>query len=157
MLLGGIILCVIVLMTSTLITLTEETNRSSANNQMARLSMAVAAQLQEAQYEAAIIASGQSGRYGGGSSLSGTLALSSRLENGWHFFGFDSIYVLDRQQAVIIGAEAGAPAGAAGFRLLKPMVQHLINQVTLGRPSQVGDVGSTSPPLASSANMAHPP
>ncbi len=140
-LLGGIILCVIVLMTSTLITLTEETNRSSTNNQLARLSMAVAAQLSEAQYQASIVASGQSGRYGGGGSLSSTRALGSRLENGWHFFGFDSIYVLDKEQSVIIGAEAGSPAGAAGFRLLKPMVQHLINQVTLGRPSQVNDVG----------------
>lgn len=129
------------LMTSTLIKLTEETNRSSTSNQLARLSMAVAAQLGEAQYQASIVASGQSGRYDGGSSLSGTLALSSRLENGWHFFGFDSIYVLDKEQSVIIGAEAGSPAGAAGFRLLKPMVQHLINQVTQGRPSQVGDVG----------------
>lgn len=128
-------------MTSTLIKLTEETNRSSTSNQLARLSMAVAAQLSEAQYQASIVASGQSGRYGGGSSLSGTLALSARLENGWHFFGIDSIYVLDKEQSVIIGAEAGSPAGAAGFRLLKPMVQHLINQVTRGRPSQVGDVG----------------
>lgn len=129
------------LMTSTLIKLTEETNRSSTSNQLARLSMAVAAHLSEAQYQASIVASGQSGRYGGGSSLPGTLALSSRLENGWHFFGLDSIYVLDKEQSVIIGAEAGSPAGAAGFRLLKPMVQHLINQVTQGRPSPVGDVG----------------
>ncbi len=128
-LLGGVIVAVIVMMTTTLISMTDETNRAAASDQRKRLETAVESELQQFKNDLSIVASGQSGRYGGDNSAADRNPIASKLETAWHFFGFDSIYVLDADNAVIAGAESGEPASGAAFRLIKPLVSHLIAKV----------------------------
>jgi diguanylate cyclase len=129
LLLGTVITFVIVLMVITLMALMDETNRSAASDQMKRLELAMKAELDNAQRELAIVASGQSGRFAGSIGVPGEISLAARFENAWHFFGFDSIYALDSEGDVIIGMEAGAVAGKAGYSLLAPLASRLIQSV----------------------------
>lgn len=133
LLVGAIVLSVVVLMTTTLITLTEETNRSAAIEQLGRLERAVESELAMAQHQAAVVASGESGRFTVGSETEPSGSLADRLHSAWHVFGFDSLYVLDASGEVVMGSEMGQPAGAAGFRMVKPLVFHLIRKVEANR------------------------
>jgi diguanylate cyclase (GGDEF)-like protein len=120
-------------MTTTLMTLTEKTNRSAAAEEMARLEMAVESELLQAQHQAAVVASGESGRFTlrGDDAHNGSLA--ERLHAAWHVFGFDSLYALDESGSVVLGLEMGQPIGDAGFSMVKPMIIHLIRTVEANR------------------------
>lgn len=120
-------------MTTTIVTLTEETNRAAGADQMRRLEMAVESELAQSQHQAAIVASGESGRFMGASPQAASGSFHSRLKNAWHFFGFDSVYVLDEDGKVLFGSESGEPAGAAGFSLVRPLVFHLMQAVSKHR------------------------
>ncbi|MGL4438266.1 MAG: putative bifunctional diguanylate cyclase/phosphodiesterase [Bosea sp. (in: a-proteobacteria)] len=132
LLLGTIIVLVIALMAVTLMSMTAETNRQAARNQMKRLELAIAAQLAQATNDLSIVASSQEGRFG--STRPGPdVTVSSRLESAWHFFSFDAIYALDQTGKVIAGAEAGEPTSENAFQLIAPYVAHLVARVNNDR------------------------
>lgn len=128
LLIGGIIVAIIVMMTATLVSLTEETNRVAAGDQLKRLEMAVATELELAKQDLSIVALGQSDRFGG--NRAGPVpSLANRLNNAWHFLNFDSVYFLDDRNQFIAGAESGELVSTAAFDLTRPLVRHLIAEV----------------------------
>lgn len=132
---GCVILAVIAMITATLISVTEETNRAAISDQTKQIEMAVIAELQRSKHDLSIVASGRSGRFGMHNTPGDELSIAERIENAWHFFEFDSMYILDTHGQVINGAEAGEPVGQAGFQLLKPFVAELIARVAANRRS----------------------
>lgn len=133
-LLGGIIVAVIVMMTTTLISITEETNRAAAEDQMARLERAISTEIDQTRQDLSVISSGQSDRFAGRSAATAT-TLQARLDNAWHFFKFDSVYVVDVTGRAIQGTEAGEPVSGRSFDLVEPLVRQLIGRVHANQPA----------------------
>jgi diguanylate cyclase len=129
---GCVIVAVMVVMMWTMVSMTEETNRAAAQDQMQRLETAVAAEITQARDDLAVVASGQSGRFGGRNTTA-EASVATRLENAWQFFDFDSVYMFDHEDNNLGGLEAGEPVSARSFQLIEPMLSHLMAQVAASR------------------------
>lgn len=125
------------MMTVTLVSLTEGANRSSAAGQLARLDRAMDAELDLARHQAAMIASGKSGRFAGDAAAEQHVPdFLSRAQSAWHFYNIETLYVLGPGNVVLFGSEGGAPAGDAGFRLVLPLVERLLASIERNRLRQ---------------------
>ncbi len=136
---GSIIGCVMLVMTLTIITLAEETNRTAARQQMHRLQMAVEGELKKARIELALVASGQPMKTASFGGNAGIDPFSENLEAAWLYFNFDEIYAIDRRRNIVTGSERGAPAGALTFASLQPLVSHLVETVVGNRTTENPD------------------
>ena len=136
---GAIIACVMLVMTITILKVTEETNRTATNQQLQRLQMAVESELKKAQIELALVASGQPTRtaiFGGTADLD---PFRQNLEAAWLYFSFNEIYALDGRNVIVTGSERGAPAGALTFASLQPLVFHLVETVVQNQAKGIRD------------------
>ncbi len=142
-------------MTITIITLAEETNRKAADQQMQRLQMAVESELKKAQLELALVASGQptgTAIFGGSAGLD---PFSENLEAAWLYFNFDEIYAVDSRNIIVTGSARGAPAGALTFSGIQPLVSHLVETVVQNRTaSEHGDQQKLASPEYEKINGA---
>ena len=116
-------------MTITIIKVTEETNRTAANQQMQQLQMAVEIELEKAQTELALVASGQPTKAAIFGGTAGVDPFVENLEAAWLYFNFDEIYALDGRNIIVTGSQRGTPAGALTFASLQPLVSHLVETV----------------------------